>query len=47
MKSSRPDTESRYLVLRRELERIRGIFAAVPSIRQVLVFGSLATRSVH
>ncbi len=37
----------RYHVLRDELERIRRLFAAEPSILQVLVFGSVATRNVH
>ncbi len=37
----------RFHVLRDELERMRQIFAAEPSVLQVLVFGSVATRSVH
>lgn len=37
----------RYRLLCDELERIRRIFAAELSIRQVLVFGSVAAQSVH
>ena len=39
--------EQRRTLLLSELERIRVILAGVPSIRQVLVFGSVATGDVH